>query len=109
VGIFVLTVKIAGLSVIEGGWFFYVQLTLTNAAREGAKMAVRPLSGADTLMTVTEIKNTSKLSRVYHDLSSNHRKRTNPHPGSRADHIFAANVGLVQQSRISDQRPGCYA
>jgi Flp pilus assembly protein TadG len=43
-------------AVIEGGWFFYVQLTLTNAAREGAKMGVRPSSGTDTLMSDTDIK-----------------------------------------------------
>src|SRR5262245_20813064 len=32
-------------AVLEAGWFFYVQATITHAAREGAKMAVRPLQG----------------------------------------------------------------
>ena len=43
-------------AVVEGGWFFYVQATLTHAAREGARMAVRPLSATDTLMTETEVR-----------------------------------------------------
>ena len=38
-------------AVLEAGWFFYVQATITHAAREGAKIAVRPLQGGgDNLM-----------------------------------------------------------
>ena|SRR5438552_11161556 len=44
-------------AVLEAGWFFYVQATITHAAREGAKIAVRPLQGgSDTLMTIPEVK-----------------------------------------------------
>jgi Flp pilus assembly protein TadG len=43
-------------AVVEAGWFFYVQVTLTNAAREGAKIATRPLTQTDTLMTDTDVK-----------------------------------------------------
>jgi Flp pilus assembly protein TadG len=43
-------------AVVEGGWFFYVQVTLNNAAREGAKIAVRPISQTNTLMTAAQVK-----------------------------------------------------
>ena len=43
-------------SIVEAGWFFYVQVTLTNAAREGAKIATRPLSQGDTLMAPADVK-----------------------------------------------------
>jgi len=42
-------------AVVEAGWFFYVQVTLNNAAREGAKMASRPLSNSDTMLTQGDI------------------------------------------------------
>src|SRR5438067_2916191 len=45
------------MAVLEAGWFFYFQSTITHAAREGAKIAVRPLQGGtDTLMTEPEVK-----------------------------------------------------
>jgi Flp pilus assembly protein TadG len=43
--------------VLEAGWLFYVQATITHAAREGAKIAVRPLQGgSDTLMTEDQVR-----------------------------------------------------
>jgi Flp pilus assembly protein TadG len=43
-------------AIVEGAWFFYVQVTLNNAAREGAKMATRPVSKSDTMMTQDEVR-----------------------------------------------------
>ncbi len=44
------------MAVLEAGWFFYVQATVTHAAREGAKIAVRPLQGGgDTLMNESAV------------------------------------------------------
>jgi Flp pilus assembly protein TadG len=43
-------------AIVEAGWFFYVQATLTNAAREGAKWAVLPLTQADALLTEDEVR-----------------------------------------------------
>ena len=43
-------------AIVEAGWFFYVQATITNAAREGAKMAAKPLTQSDTLQTQAEIR-----------------------------------------------------
>jgi len=42
--------------VIEAGRFLNQRQVLTNAAREGARFAVLPLSGTNTLPTETEIK-----------------------------------------------------
>jgi Flp pilus assembly protein TadG len=41
--------------VIEAGWFFYVQVTLNNAAREGAKLATRPISQGNAMLTQGDI------------------------------------------------------
>ncbi len=41
--------------IMEVGRFFSVQLTLTDAAREGARLAVTPLPGTATLPTDGEI------------------------------------------------------
>jgi Flp pilus assembly protein TadG len=43
-------------AVVEAGWFFYVQATLTHAAREGARMMVRPITATNTLMTQDEVR-----------------------------------------------------
>src|SRR5262245_63134052 len=43
-------------AIVEAAWFFYVQVTVTNAAREGAKIATRPLSPGDTLMAPADVK-----------------------------------------------------
>lgn len=44
-------------AVFEAGWLFYFQATITHAAREGAKISVRPLQGGtNTLMTPDEVK-----------------------------------------------------
>jgi Flp pilus assembly protein TadG len=43
-------------AILEAGWFFYVQVTLNNAAREGAKIATRPLTQSDTLMNAAAVK-----------------------------------------------------
>lgn len=43
------------LAVMEGGRFLQVQHTLTSAAREGARLAVAPLSQTSTMATNTEI------------------------------------------------------
>ena len=43
-------------AIVEAGWFFYVQSTITNAAREGAKMAAKPLTQTDTLQSQDEIR-----------------------------------------------------
>jgi Flp pilus assembly protein TadG len=43
-------------AIVEGAWFFYVQVTLNNAAREGAKMATRPVSHSDTMMTQGDVR-----------------------------------------------------
>ncbi len=44
-------------AVMEGGRVLSVQQTLTNAAREGARFAVKPSSGTSTLPTLTQIEN----------------------------------------------------
>ena len=41
--------------IIEAGRFLNTRQVLTNAAREGARLAVAPLSGTNTLPTTTEI------------------------------------------------------
>jgi Flp pilus assembly protein TadG len=41
--------------VMEAGRFLNVRQVLTNAAREGARFAVAPLSGSNTLPTTDEI------------------------------------------------------
>ena len=41
--------------LVEMGRFFQTQETLTNAAREGARLAVTPLPGTSTLPTPAEI------------------------------------------------------
>lgn len=43
------------LAIMEGGRFLNVQQTLTNAAREGARLAVAPLSQTSTMATDGEI------------------------------------------------------
>jgi Flp pilus assembly protein TadG len=43
--------------IFEAGRFLNTQQVLTNAAREGARFAVTPLSGTNTLPTDTEISN----------------------------------------------------
>lgn len=43
------------LGIFEAGRFFNVQQVLTNASREGARLAVAPLSGTRTLPTTGEI------------------------------------------------------
>lgn len=42
-------------AVVEAGRFINVQMTLTDAAREGARLAVAPASGTSTLPTNSEI------------------------------------------------------
>ena len=42
--------------ICEAGWFFYMQMNLTNAAREGAKMATRPLTQTDTMMSQDQVR-----------------------------------------------------
>lgn len=44
------------MAVMEAGWFFYVQATLTHAAREGARMAVRPISQTNNVMNQDEVR-----------------------------------------------------
>ena len=43
------------LGIMEGGRFLNVQQTLTNAAREGARMAVAPITQTSTLASDGEI------------------------------------------------------
>jgi Flp pilus assembly protein TadG len=43
------------LAIMEGSRFLNVQQTLTNAAREGARMAVAPLTQTSTMATDAEI------------------------------------------------------
>ena len=43
------------LAIMEGGRFLNVQQTLTNAAREGARLAVAPISQTSTLASDGEI------------------------------------------------------
>src|SRR5262245_5826433 len=43
--------------IFEAGRFLNTQQVLTNAAREGARFGVTPLSGTNTLPTDTEISN----------------------------------------------------
>jgi Flp pilus assembly protein TadG len=42
-------------AIMEGGRFLNVQQTLTNAAREGARLAVAPLTGTNTMPTNGDI------------------------------------------------------
>ena len=44
--------------IMEAGRFFNVQQTLTDAAREGARVAVAPITGSDTLNTADVVCNT---------------------------------------------------
>src|SRR5262245_65036078 len=50
-----LTLCIFLFGIIEAGRFFQVQQFLTDAAREGARVAVAPMSQTTTLATSTEI------------------------------------------------------
>ena len=43
------------LAIFEAGRFFNVQQVLTDASREGARLAVTPLSGTSTLPTTGQI------------------------------------------------------
>ena len=43
------------LGIMEAGRFINTEQVLTNAAREGARFAVAPLSGTNTLPTTAEI------------------------------------------------------
>jgi len=43
------------LGIMEGGRFLNVQQTVTNAAREGARMAVAPITQTSTLASDAEI------------------------------------------------------
>ena len=43
------------LGIMESGRFINAQQVLTNAAREGARFAVAPLSGTNTLPSVLEV------------------------------------------------------
>lgn len=43
------------LAIFEAGRFFNVQQVLTNASREGARLAVLPLSGTSSLPTTGQI------------------------------------------------------
>ena len=45
------------LAIFEAGRLFNVQQSLTEASREGARLAVSPLSGTSTLPTQGEIEN----------------------------------------------------
>ena len=45
------------LAILEAGRFLNVQQVLTDASREGARLAVSPLSGTSTLPTTEEIEN----------------------------------------------------
>ncbi len=45
------------LGIFEAGRLLNIQQVLTDASREGAKLAVLPLSGTSTLPTVGEIEN----------------------------------------------------
>ncbi len=45
------------LAIFEAGRLFNVQQSLTEASREGARLAVLPLSGTSTLPTEGEIEN----------------------------------------------------
>jgi len=42
--------------IVEAGRFINTRQALTNAAREGARFAVTPLSGTNTLPTYSEVK-----------------------------------------------------
>src|SRR5262245_25077401 len=48
------------LGIIEAGRFLNVQEVITNAAREGARQGVVPLTQTSTLLTATEIENNVK-------------------------------------------------
>jgi len=45
------------LAIFEAGRLLNVQQALTDASREGARLAIAPLSGTSTLPTVGEIEN----------------------------------------------------
>jgi Flp pilus assembly protein TadG len=53
--IFLMAIFIILFGVMEAGRFLNVEQVLTNAAREGARFAVAPLSGTNTLPTEAEI------------------------------------------------------
>ncbi|MEC4681514.1 MAG: TadE/TadG family type IV pilus assembly protein [Nitrospirota bacterium] len=42
-------------AIVEAGRFLNVQQVLTNAAREGARLSIAPLSGTSSLASVAEI------------------------------------------------------
>ena len=46
-------------ALVEAGWFFYVQATITRAAREGAKIATQPITQTNNLMTGAEVQTTA--------------------------------------------------
>jgi len=50
-----LTLFVCLFAIMEAGRFFQIQQTLTNAAREGARFAVTPLSQTSTLPTLGEV------------------------------------------------------
>ncbi len=57
------------LGIMEGGRFLNVQQTLTNAAREGARMAVAPITQTSTLASdgeiETEVRRLLDAARIY--------------------------------------------
>jgi Flp pilus assembly protein TadG len=53
--IILLTFFMVVLGIFEAGRFLNTRQVLTNAAREGARLAVTPLSGTNTLPSTTEI------------------------------------------------------
>ena len=57
------------LGIMEGGRFLNVQQTLTNAAREGARVAVAPITQTSTLASdgeiETEVRRFLDAARIY--------------------------------------------
>lgn len=53
----IMTFMIMLFAIMEGSRFLSVQQALSNAAREGARLSVAPLSGTSTMPTVAEIEN----------------------------------------------------
>ncbi len=52
-----LTFFVILFAIMEGARFLSVQQVVSNAAREGARLSVAPLSGTSTLASVAEIEN----------------------------------------------------
>ncbi len=52
-----LTFFVVLFAIMEGARFLSVQQVLSNAAREGARLSVAPLSGTSTVASVVEIEN----------------------------------------------------